>query len=83
MHESYIVILISDDDGIEVGEDFEISDEFIDGKVPDLRGIATATDGEDSDGFFLATQVKLVLLIGILEMFDHIHMHKLAEFSIS
>jgi hypothetical protein len=83
VHQPHVVVLVSDDDGVEVGEDLEVGDDLVDGEGPYLRGVASAADGKDSDDLLPPTQVKLVLLIGVLEVLDALHMHELAEFGVS
>lgn len=82
MHQSNIVVLISNDDCIKVGKHLKISDGLIDRKVPYLRWISTAADSEDSDELLPPAEIKLVLLIRILDVLNVLHMHELAEFYI-
>lgn len=65
---------------IEEGEYLEISDDFVGGKGPYFRGKASSVDGKDGDIFLQSTQVKLILLIWIFELFYGLTMGKFFEF---
>lgn len=83
VHQPYLIVLISDDDGVEVRKHLKICDYLVNGKGKDLRRVATAVYRKNCDDFFLPTEIKLILFIGILEMLDLLNMHKLFEFCIT
>lgn len=83
MVQAKIMILIGDGNGLKEREDFEVSDDFVDLEVGDLKGSVVSVDGEDSDDLFLARKIKGVLFFAILEVLDDFAVTELGEFEIS
>lgn len=55
MHQPYLVVLISNHNGIEVRKHLKICDDLVDGKGKDLGRMSTAINGKDSDDPLLST----------------------------
>lgn len=83
VHQPYLIILISNDYGIEVRKHLKVRDDLVNGKGKDLRRMSTSVYWKNGDGSFLPTEIKLILFIRILEMLDLLNMHEFFEFYIS
>ena len=76
MKQSYVIIFIRYDYGIVIGKELKVSDYFIYRNVHQLRRITISIHWKDCYALLFPAEVKLILFIGILEVFDIFYMDK-------
>lgn len=70
---------VADEDGIEIGEDFEVCDDFVDLKIPDLKCRVVSVNAEHGYRLLLSSQIERILLLAVLEDSDDFVVRKLGE----
>jgi len=80
MHQSQVVVLISDNDCIKERKHLEISYDTIYGESPNTWTSSTTTNCKYCYGFLLSAEVELILLIRVAKLDNLLAMSKFIKF---